>query len=495
MNIFLLLYGQLDQKSSLAKSTPILDCIKEFIKLGTLKSDDLILIYVTSSFVDNEKAFKTIEKTILKLLSNNKLETVKVNVIYNNEINVYNFDQINNIINSFVYTLTHIQNNPLKDKETKIYLIPSSRINTLDLALFLLPNYFEEDIDFVTYKLNYELKIGPSDNKIDVNKAFKNKEFIDSIFNKVDKKDNKYRQVEFRFDYNLEKYNIYEKMLNTFSYKSLKNILGDSLIPNSKLDNLIDFAINIEKGNSDYVDLKKSEFDFFPCYKRQEDKLASEIYNNLLVMTLKCYMHIIRNEIRTFVSKIEALYKDSMLLALYTYVENSKFMKFLEFPNSGNKVEKLFYDKVYLNRAKINNNLELKNKILKYSFKYEQDRKSYLDSVTLIGFMEYFVPDKPNLLRLLTNTYLKAYKAENSNASLINLLNSSTHNIQFEYKEEYLELGKVLLKSILAILYLLADHKDLFDIENFHIENDTKPKVLTMLNQNILLELSKIIKK
>lgn len=494
MNILLIPYGQLDQKSSTSKSTPILDAIDQFIKQGNLKEGDLVLIYVTSSFVKNEKSFKTIYKSVLKLLENNSFKEVKVNVIYNNEINVYNFDQINNIINSYVYCLKHIQNNPLKNKDTKIYLIPSSRINTLDLALFLLPNYFEEDIEFKTYKLNYELEIS-SDNKLDVSKAFKNKEFVNSITSKLDKKDNKYREVEFRFDYNLEKYNIYEKMLNTFSYNSLKNILPENIDSKSRLLRLIDFAINIEKGNSDYIYLNKEEIEFFPRYKFVENELASKIYNNLLVMCLKCYMNIIRNEIRTFISKIEALYKDSMLLALYTFVENKDFMKYLEFPNSGNKIEKLFYDKVYLNKAKINCNVELKNKILKYNHKFEQERKLYLDSVTCLGFMEYYLDSRPNLLRLMTSTYFLAYKNENSNITLFNLLNSSTHNIQFEYNQDYLELGKILLKSILAILYLLADSKGSFDIENFHIETPTKPKILTLLNQNILLELSKIIKK
>ena len=144
MNIYLLPYGLLDQKSSFNNSTPILDSLKTFISKKIMTNEDIVCIYISSSFVKNEKSFKTIQRNVSNLLVTNKFDKVKTEIFYNTDINVYNFDSINNIIQSYKNNLIHIQNNPLKQDDVNVYLVPCSKITTLDLGLYLLPNYFEE---------------------------------------------------------------------------------------------------------------------------------------------------------------------------------------------------------------------------------------------------------------------------------------------------------------------------------------------------------------
>lgn len=496
MNIYLLPYGLLDQKSSLYNSTPILDSLKVFISKKIMTNEDIVCVYICSNFVKNEKSFKTIHRSISNLLKNNNLEKVKIEIFYNTEINIYNFDSINNIIQLYKNNLMHIQNNPLKQDNVNVYLIPCSKIITLDLGLYLLPNYFEEDINFITYKLNYELNYSENPKQINIEKAFKNKDFVNSIISNNAKKENKYRQVDFKFDYNLDKYNIYEKLLNSYSYSNLKLTSKDIIKPDSRLDKLINFAIALEKGDSNYINNNKFNFDFYPKYIFSERENSGEIqYNNLLVIALKTYIHINKNELRSFISRIEALFKDTLILCLYTFSSSSKYKNCFEFKYKGDKLDNLFSNDFTLNKKYINNNPELLKTIKKYNPNVDKPGSIRFDSSLALGLLDYYLsPSKQELVNFIVKIYKKTYSCKEY--SLSKILNLLTHNMSSnnEYDEYYFKQGEILLKGILGLLYMMTKNRTCFDEDNFNIDNQTKPKILSMLNQNILIEISKLIK-
>lgn len=496
MNIYLLPYGLLDQKSSFNNSTPILDSLKTFISKKIMTNEDIVCIYISSSFVKNEKSFKTIQRNVSNLLVTNKFDKVKTEIFYNTDINVYNFDSINNIIQSYKNNLIHIQNNPLKQDDVNVYLVPCSKITTLDLGLYLLPNYFEEDIKFITCKLNYEINYSEHDKEINIEKAFKNKDFVSSIISNNIKKENKYRQVDFKFDYNLDKYNIYEKILNSYSYSNLKLASKDIIKTGSRLDELINFAIALEKGDSNYININKVNFDFYPRYLFAERANSGEIqYNNLLVIALKTYIHINKNELRSFVSRIEALFKDTLILCLYTFANSSKYKNCFEFKCSGDKLDNLFNNDFVVNKKYITNNPELLKTIKKYNPNIDKPGSIRFDSSLALGLLDYYLySTKKELIDFIIKIYKKTYSCKEY--SLAKILNSLTHNISSNsmYDDQYFKQGEILLKGILALLYMMTKNQKCFDEENFSIDNQTKPRILSILNQNILIEISKLIK-
>lgn len=499
MNIYLLPYGLLDQKSSLNNSTPIIDSLKCFISKKIMKNDDIICIYISSNFVKNEKSFKTIERSVSSLLKSNNLENTKIDIKYNTDINIYNFDSINNIIQSYKNYLTHLQNNPLKQENVNVFLIPCSKIITLDIAIYLLPNYFEEDINFKTFKLNYDISYDEKQKNINIEKAFKNKDFLNSILIPTNKKENKYRQVDFKFDYNLDKYNIYEKLLNSYSYSNLKLTTKDIIIKDSSLEKLLNFAVNLEKGNSTYINENKDLFEFYPVYMFDKRENSGQIqYNNLLVMTLKTYIHINKNELRSFVSRIEAIFKDTLLLCLYTFGQSSKYKNCFDFYSKDDKLDLFFSNDFQINKKYIFANKELLQRIKKYNSSIENTSNIRTDSSIVLGILDYYVsPTKPLLIEFVSNIYNKTYS--HTHYSLSKILNTLTHNLNYEYTSEddseYFKQGEILLKGILAMLYSMSKSKSCFDLDNFDIDNQTKPKILYVLNQNILIEISKLIKK
>ena len=148
-----------------------------------------------------------------------------------------------------------------------------------------------------------------------------------------------------------------------------------------------------------------------------------------------------------------------------------------------------------MNKKYITNNPELLKTIKKYNPNIDKPGSIRFDSSLALGLLDYYLySTKKELVDFIIKIYKKTYSCKEY--SLAKILNSLTHNISSNsmYDDQYFKQGEILLKGILALLYMMTKNQKCFDEENFSIDNQTKPRILSILNQNILIEISKLIK-
>lgn len=494
MNIMLLTFGELDKNNIKNFKGPLIDTINYSLDNKEDFNIDLYVIYMFKDYVSYEKNFNIVSKVMKKLKSEkNNIEYV---IEYNSLLNIYDFNQLDGIVNSYYQSLIKLNNISFKKDNINLFLSASSEIINLDLSLFLLPYKFKnyKNVQFFPLKNHYSIS-EKNINEYDIKKTF-----YKCLTNYKEKEIKLFSLEQPSYDYNAP----LKKTLNACAYITLKNILISKYTLSDKLTLLLDYAIAIEKWDLDYLMSHYLDIDFFPKFNKEECGIKNNDIENInyayLVLVNRiflCYINLQQRNLKNSISKIEGLVKDSLIFTLTYFSKNKAYTSFLQIKDSkASSIEDILLCKCHLNINAVKSKQELYKCINNYYIiKNESSRTLYLNAHILYALNIYFLKDNVELTSLL-NSVRYFYFGNTFSNSIYAQLNNITHNIA-NYKEDSLYSKAYSLLGYLFAILLLATKKDEnYDFSSLDLKSKMQnQKFFEILNKNIEEEIDKLTKK
>jgi len=477
-------YNDLNQINNL--KGPICESITNFELDGEKCNFDVVVIYLCKLFIKYEKNQKLISRNINQILKKVKDELgkqIKLQIIYDQETNIFDFNQGDNLIDLIQYKLFHLDNVSLKKTRAKLLFSCTSGITLIDFASLQAAYKFSDNYETYILQNTYE-ESALSSSKIDVDCAI-NKLLKKSI--KVD--DNKYAIVNYKTkkvdDPILVKA---EKILSSYSYDSLNEYVNNKYIVSENYKKLIDFAMAIIKGNINYVIDNHDKYDFIT---KPFERVDSNMYYSILTFYLRSYIYMERNDTISFLYKLESLLKESLMIYLYSLVRN-KVLFSLFIPQNDTKCRSmydLFDPKLTINTGNqlyIANIRKDVNKILSNRRVKTKD-KEYITSSILFAFVNYFNQNEE--IKFAINQTMKVYLPNSRNDSLLQHLNHSSHKI-YSFED-----NNLIQKKCRVVLHLIDLIITFISVDDERYKDVKKPTVLNLLNEEIIAEILKLSKK
>lgn len=440
-----------------------------------------ICLFLFSSDAKIEKRNGYYSHLVRKELERLEID-IPVLVFKNENVEIRGYKNIDKVY-SFIYTsLAKIPNFSLKDSSNTIYLLISYSEPAFDLSAIALVNNAPYLAKLVPLEISERI-IDSSKDELDVKKCAK--KYEDELNKRVEIKCADYSKLTME---NQESY--LEKYVTQYNYHLVKKETLEYQKKDKIYSKVIDLACAIEIGDFSYVLDNYSHFDEFPKGK----KLAKDtrlVYHYIFISLLKMWIDLSKGEISNFLSKIEGVLKDELLLILDTLSSNKGYRNYFSFSSETKtfklSLEDLISSKGTIKFYLINREYLLHQAVKKYYKNCDNYEFYFISALALFGFVDYFLKDREDICSICHNIAEMYSSNGNKNNGILVKANQLTHQGNID-EDLDIEEGRKFLSLMFDLLSYVCQEDRKFICSEDSVD-DVEPSLLGSLTRYLLYKL------